>query len=141
MLVNLHPYHVNVLLQIAYICNSGDDYALGSELLDRALYSLEHSFHPSFNILNAHCRLDYSCKENRFVIITPGYWNILKRNIDCFIKILCVWKFVWSFSPFIKLYNNFLLQLHFFTLTIFYFSWESVHSSSVELVFNVYMLP
>lgn len=38
---------------------------MAEELLDRALYALEMSWHPSFNPAAAACRLDYELDENK----------------------------------------------------------------------------
>lgn len=32
---------------------------------ERALYCIEHIFHPLFNVTQANCRLDYRRQENR----------------------------------------------------------------------------
>ena len=56
------------LLQLSDICKMGDDLQMSSELIERALYAMESSFHPLFNLAVGTCRLDYRRQENRFVL-------------------------------------------------------------------------
>ncbi|GAB6020476.1 hypothetical protein CHUAL_003165 [Chamberlinius hualienensis] len=67
--VNTHPYHIDGLLQLSDIMRIGDDIQTATELVERALYCFESSFHPLFNIAQGNCRLDYRYDENRSFFI------------------------------------------------------------------------
>lgn len=64
-IINNHPYHVDALLQLSDLCKLSDDLSMAAEFIQRALYSLECAFHPSFVIASGKCRLDYRRQENR----------------------------------------------------------------------------
>lgn len=66
--MNSHPYHVDVLLQMTEWARLSEDLPVAAELTEQALYSLENSFHPMFNLSNGKCRLDYRLHENRYLI-------------------------------------------------------------------------
>lgn len=67
--VNMHPYHVNSLLQLSDICRLSEDLAMAAELVERALFALECAFHPSFNVALGTCRLDYKRQQNRSLYV------------------------------------------------------------------------
>ncbi|KAJ3182612.1 hypothetical protein HDU87_007950 [Geranomyces variabilis] len=64
-LLHLYPYHIDSLLQLSEIAKHSGDIALASELIERALFALERSFHSQFNIATGLCRLSYMRFENR----------------------------------------------------------------------------
>lgn len=66
----MHSYHVDALLQVSELCKLSEDLAMAAEFVERALYSLESAFHPSFNLATAQCRLDYRKQQNRALFIT-----------------------------------------------------------------------
>ncbi|EZA51501.1 hypothetical protein DMN91_000628 [Ooceraea biroi] len=68
-IINAHPYHVDALLQTSELCNVSEDLAMAAEFAERALYSLECAFHPSFNLTTTQCRLDYRKQQNRALFI------------------------------------------------------------------------
>ena len=81
--------HIDSLLQLSDICKMGDDsamagksfvnnklyvhyidmYFIAAELVERAIYALESSFHPLFNLASGTCHLDYKRQENRAIFI------------------------------------------------------------------------
>lgn len=63
--INVHPYHIDALLQVSDIMHMGEDMQMAIELVERALYCFENSFHPLFNIAQGNCRLEYRYDENR----------------------------------------------------------------------------
>ncbi|KAK1118557.1 hypothetical protein K0M31_014864 [Melipona bicolor] len=69
-IINMHSYHIDALLQLAELCKLNEDLALAAEFTERALYCLECSFHPLFNITTGLCRLDYKKQQNRALFIT-----------------------------------------------------------------------
>lgn len=69
-IANEHPYHVDTLIQLSDICKLSEDLAMAAELIERALYSLESTFHPLFNLAKGNMRLDYKQQENRAFYIT-----------------------------------------------------------------------
>ncbi|XP_057291980.1 transcription factor 25-like isoform X2 [Hydractinia symbiolongicarpus] len=64
-LLNAHPYHIDSMLQLSEICKMNEDYQMAAELIERALYVFECSFHTLFNITQGICRLEYKRAENR----------------------------------------------------------------------------
>ncbi|KAE9534985.1 hypothetical protein AGLY_008277 [Aphis glycines] len=69
-IINNHPYHVDVLLQMTEWARLSEDLPVAAELTEQALYSLENSFHPMFSLSNGKCRLDYRLHENRALFLT-----------------------------------------------------------------------
>nr|CAG4652081.1 EOG090X0BCY [Triops cancriformis] len=67
--VNAHPHHIDSLLQLSDICRMGEDIQTATELIERALYCLELAFHPSFNVAQGKCRLEYRRQENRALFL------------------------------------------------------------------------
>lgn len=72
-IINDHPYHVDALIQLSELCKVGEDHAMAAELIERAIYALEMSFHPSFNVCRGDCRLSYLRQENRLFSLRT--WN------------------------------------------------------------------
>nr|CAG4637271.1 EOG090X0BCY [Ceriodaphnia reticulata]SVE73132.1 EOG090X0BCY [Ceriodaphnia reticulata] len=68
-LVNMHPYHIDSLIQLSDICRMSEDPQMATELIERALYILESAFHPSFNLASGNCRLEYKQQENRALFL------------------------------------------------------------------------
>ncbi|KFU85773.1 Transcription factor 25, partial [Chaetura pelagica] len=65
LLLQMNPYHVDSLLQLSDVCRMQEDQEMARDLVERALYSLECSFHPVFSLTSGTCRLDYRRPENR----------------------------------------------------------------------------
>lgn len=74
------PYHIDSLIQMSDISKMSDDTQMAADLIERALYALQNSFHPSFNInfkalastsapVNTSIKLDYNRVENRCLFI------------------------------------------------------------------------
>ncbi|RDD42388.1 Transcription factor 25 [Trichoplax sp. H2] len=63
--LNMYPYHIDSLLQLSEICKISEDFQMAAQLIERAMYSFESTFHPLFNLTQANCRLDYLRPENR----------------------------------------------------------------------------
>lgn len=68
-IINMHPYHVDALIQLSDISKMSEDLQMAAELVSRALYCLECAFHPLFNIAQGNCQLDYRRQENRSLFI------------------------------------------------------------------------
>lgn len=64
-LLNQHPFHIDAMLQLSDICKMGEDVQMATELIERALFTMEAAFHPLFNLAVGTCRLDYKIQENR----------------------------------------------------------------------------
>ncbi|CAG2104004.1 unnamed protein product [Medioppia subpectinata] len=64
-ILNAHPYHIDTIIQFSDVCKMAEDNQMAAELIERALYCIEHTFHPLFNVTQATCRLDYRRPENR----------------------------------------------------------------------------
>ncbi|XP_056109074.1 transcription factor 25 [Rhinichthys klamathensis goyatoka] len=65
VLLQLNPYHIDSLLQLSDVCRIQEDQETARDLIERALYSFECSFHPVFSLTSGMCRLDYHRPENR----------------------------------------------------------------------------
>ncbi|KAM7101908.1 ribosome quality control complex subunit TCF25 isoform 2-T2 [Ciconia maguari] len=65
LLLQMNPYHVDSLLQLSDVCRMQEDQEMARDLIERALYSLECTFHPVFSLTSGTCRLDYRRPENR----------------------------------------------------------------------------
>ncbi|CAF0739475.1 unnamed protein product [Didymodactylos carnosus] len=65
-----YPYHVDALIHLSDVSRMQDDTPTAVDLLERALYSLQQSFHPLFSITRGECRLDYQVQENRSFFIS-----------------------------------------------------------------------
>ncbi|XP_071957587.1 ribosome quality control complex subunit TCF25-like [Antedon mediterranea] len=68
-LVNMHPYHINSLLQLSEVCKMSEDLQMATELIEKALYCMEGSLHTLFNLAQGTCRLDYRHPENRALFL------------------------------------------------------------------------
>lgn len=53
-----------------------DDTPTAVDLIERALYSFQQSFHPLFSISRGECRLEYRIQENR-----PFFISLFKNII------------------------------------------------------------
>ncbi|GAB1598010.1 transcription factor 25-like [Argonauta hians] len=60
-----HPYHIDSLIQLSEICKNGEDLNRAKELIEKALFSFEMSFHPLFSLTKGNCQLDFRRQENR----------------------------------------------------------------------------
>jgi tetratricopeptide (TPR) repeat protein len=74
--LQLYPYHIDSLLQLSEVCKMSEDKQMASELIERALYLFENSFHTLFNLTQGTCRLDYRRAENR-----AFYYTLFKRMV------------------------------------------------------------
>ncbi|XP_033626213.1 transcription factor 25-like [Asterias rubens] len=68
-LLQMHPYHIDTLLQLSEVCKMSEDRQMAAELVERALYNIECSFHTLFSLTQGNCRLDYRRAENRAVFL------------------------------------------------------------------------
>ncbi|KAG8963840.1 hypothetical protein FRC03_002524 [Tulasnella sp. 419] len=64
-LLQRNPWHIDTLLQLSEIFRHQEDHSHATDLVDRALFSFERSFSPSFNLLSGTSRLDFDRIENR----------------------------------------------------------------------------
>jgi hypothetical protein len=46
-----------------------DDTQMAADLIERALYAYQNTFHPSFNLQKNNFKLDYCRVENRYLIL------------------------------------------------------------------------
>ncbi|XP_072013188.1 ribosome quality control complex subunit TCF25-like [Amphiura filiformis] len=68
-ILQINPYHIDSLLQLSDICKLQEDVQMATDLIERALYCFESSFHPLFNLTQGNVRLDYRRPENRSFFI------------------------------------------------------------------------
>lgn len=82
--LHVSPYHIDSLIQMSDISRMSDDTQMAADLIERALYAIQNSFHPTFNIAfkspaasstasaqiqNSVIKLDYNRPENRSLFI------------------------------------------------------------------------
>nr|CAG4635660.1 EOG090X0BCY [Artemia franciscana] len=98
-LLQLHPGHIDSLLQLSDICRMGEDPQTATELVERALYVLETSFHPSFNLGSGCCRLDYRKPENRsfFMALFKRLMSVGQKG--CYRTAMELCKVLFNLSP------------------------------------------
>ncbi|KAJ8329723.1 hypothetical protein QVD99_004004 [Batrachochytrium dendrobatidis] len=68
-LLQFYPSNVDILLQLSEICKHQNEIASAGELVERALYTFERSFHSLFNISAGNCKISYDRVENRSFLI------------------------------------------------------------------------
>lgn len=98
-LLNSYPYHIDALIQFSDVCKMGEDSQMAAELIERALYYLECSLHPLFNIAQGNCRLDYRRVENRSFFITLFKHLTYVGQRGCYRTSLEFCKFLLSLDP------------------------------------------
>ncbi|CAF0877767.1 unnamed protein product [Rotaria sordida] len=64
-----YPYHIDALLHLSDVSRMQDDTPTAVDLIERALYSFQQSFHPLFSIIRGECRLEYRIQANRSFFI------------------------------------------------------------------------
>ncbi|XP_062133404.1 ribosome quality control complex subunit TCF25 [Drosophila sulfurigaster albostrigata] len=83
-LIKRCPYHVDSLVQLSEVCKMTEDFALASELIERALLLLESSLHINFSLTSGNSRLDYRRQENRaFFIVLFKHAQYLEERACC----------------------------------------------------------
>ena len=65
-LLHDNPYHIDSLLQMSDVYKMSGDHTMAGELIERALYAFEKTFHIKFNITKGTSRMDYKYFENRY---------------------------------------------------------------------------
>lgn len=61
-----------------------ENYAMASELIERAILVLESSLHPTFSLTSGNCRMDYRRQENRaFFIVLFKHAQYLEARACC----------------------------------------------------------
>ncbi|CAF0744909.1 unnamed protein product [Brachionus calyciflorus] len=76
--LQLNRYHIDSLIQLSDVSRIHDDTQMAADLIERALYAFQNSFHPSFKFasnLNKSFKLDYNRVENR------GFYICLFKHI------------------------------------------------------------
>uniref|UniRef100_A0A1A9UJA2 Transcription factor 25 n=1 Tax=Glossina austeni TaxID=7395 RepID=A0A1A9UJA2_GLOAU len=83
-LIRRCPYHVDSLIQLSELCKMTEDFSLAAELIERAVWLLESSLHPSFSLTSGNCRLDYRRQENRaFFVVLFKHAQYLEARACC----------------------------------------------------------
>ncbi|EDW69489.1 ribosome quality control complex subunit TCF25 [Drosophila virilis] len=83
-LIKRCPYHVDSLVQLSEVCKMTEDFALASELIERALLLLESSLHINFSLTSGNSRLDYRRQENRaFFVVLFKHAQYLEERACC----------------------------------------------------------
>ncbi|CAF1032501.1 unnamed protein product [Adineta ricciae] len=65
-----YPYHIDSLIHLSDVSRMQDDTPTAVDLIERALYNFQQSFHPLFSITRGECRLEYRVQENRSFFIS-----------------------------------------------------------------------
>lgn len=63
-LINRFPYHVDTLLQLGEVYRQTGEFDRAGELVDRALFVLESTWHRAFKPFSGDCRMSHSVAEN-----------------------------------------------------------------------------
>ncbi|XP_023174230.1 transcription factor 25 [Drosophila hydei] len=83
-LIKRCPFHVDSLVQLSEVCKMTEDFALASELIERALLLLESSLHINFSLTSGNSRLDYRRQENRaFFVVLFKHAQYLEERACC----------------------------------------------------------
>uniref|UniRef100_A0A8D0GQZ5 TCF25 ribosome quality control complex subunit n=1 Tax=Sphenodon punctatus TaxID=8508 RepID=A0A8D0GQZ5_SPHPU len=99
LLLQMNPYHVDSLLQLSDVCRMQEDQEMARDLIERALYSLESTFHPVFSLTNGSCRLDYRRPENRAFYLALFKHMIFLERRGCPRTALEFCKLILSLDP------------------------------------------
>lgn len=98
-LVQAHPYHIDSLLQLSEISRNSGNITQAAELVERALFAFEKSFHPTFNIANGSSRLDFRRVESRpFFTAIFRQMNFVSRK-GCWKTAFEYCKLLYSLDP------------------------------------------
>ncbi|CAG9771067.1 unnamed protein product [Ceutorhynchus assimilis] len=139
-LINEYPYHVNALIQLSDFCKLSEDLSTAAELIERALYSLEFSFHPMFNVTQGNCRLDYRRQENRALYITIFKHLTFLGGRACCRTALEFCKLLLSLEP-----DNdpvaIKLAIDFYALRAKEYQWLADFVEELDPVYNLLQLP
>ncbi|XP_061196986.1 ribosome quality control complex subunit TCF25-like [Saccostrea echinata] len=76
-IVRSHPYHVDSLIQMSEVFRMNEDMQTAADLIERALFSFEMSFHSLFSLTTGNSRLDFKQAENR-----PFYLALFKHLVN-----------------------------------------------------------
>ncbi|KAK0144727.1 Transcription factor 25 [Merluccius polli] len=94
-----NPYHIDSLLQLSDVCRIHEDPEMARELIERALYSFECSFHPLFSLTSGTCRLDFLRPENRAFYLALYKHMMFLENRGCPRTALEYCKLILSLDP------------------------------------------
>ncbi|KAG7275193.1 hypothetical protein CRUP_023781 [Coryphaenoides rupestris] len=94
-----NPYHIDSLLQLSDVCRIHEDPEMARELIERALYSFECSFHPLFSLTSGTCRLDFRRPENRAFYLALYKHMMFLENRGCPRTALEYCKLILSLDP------------------------------------------
>lgn len=97
--LNLHGYHIDSLLQLSEVCKMAEDHQMAAELVERALYCFECSFHPLFNVTQGKSRMDYKKAENRPFFLALFHHLKFVGQKGCYRTALELSKLILSLSP------------------------------------------
>ncbi|KAJ3414537.1 Transcription factor 25 [Chytridiales sp. JEL 0842] len=64
-LLRVYPFHIDALLQVSEVMKHNGNMNDAAEMIERALYIFEKSFHSMFNVATANSRISYRSRENR----------------------------------------------------------------------------
>ena len=80
--LHINPYHIDSLIQLSEVSRIHDDSQMATDLIERAIYAFQNSFHPSFNFSSKSAtpnqiryKFDYNRMENR------GFFIVLFKHI------------------------------------------------------------
>lgn len=98
-IIRTYPYHVDALIQMSEVFRMSEDMQTAADLIERALFSFEMSFHSLFSLTTGNCRLDFKLAENR-----PFYLGLFKHLVNvgqrgCYRTALEFCKLLLSFDP------------------------------------------
>lgn len=98
-ILKVHPHHVNCLLQLSEISRINEDMPVAAELIERALYVFEITFHSMFSLTQGNCRLDYRRPENRSFYFALFHHLGFVGKRGCYRTALELCKLILSLDP------------------------------------------
>ncbi|XP_070537301.1 ribosome quality control complex subunit TCF25-like [Ptychodera flava] len=98
-ILNMHPYHIDSLIQLSEVCKMSEDLQMAAELTERALFSFECSFHVLFNLTQSNCRLEYRRQENRAFFLALFKHLVFVGQRGCYRTALEYCKLLLSLEP------------------------------------------
>lgn len=98
-ILSVYGYHIDSLLQLSEVCKMAEDHQMAAELVERALYCFECSFHPLFNVTQGKSRMEYKNAENRPFFLALFHHLKFVGQKGCYRTALELCKLLLSLSP------------------------------------------
>lgn len=94
-----NPTHIDALLALSDVMKMNGDVQTAADFVERALYSFELAFHPSFNIATGECHLEYDVYANRAFFLAIFRHLVFIGNRGCWHTAFEFSKLLMALSP------------------------------------------